>query len=244
MYRQHLVLESSAENVIEQRDPMLEEIYNPYNYLEFDTLKLKLDAAVELPRIPLNDYRLPDNGGDKIADSIKNGDARVVTDGSFKDKKGAVAVKVYAGTRTTKCITAVAWAPGQAHKQSAYRSKLTGIDCALAIIKALVDQHKISSAEIEIALDSKTAKDQLKDFRHPPHVSQPLADILQDIRYRLIESLPENIKIRWRWVEGYQKEKGRIYIDWWGRQNIKVDHLAKWFLSPRFIYEKSAIYVD
>ena len=107
---------------------------------------------------------LPDNGRDEIADSIRKGDARVVTDGSFKDKKGAAAVKVYAGTRTTKCITSVAWAPGQAHEQSAYRSKLTGIDCALAIIKTLVDPHKISPGEIEIALDSKTAKDQSKDF--------------------------------------------------------------------------------
>ena len=151
----------------------------------------------------MNNYILPKDGGDEIADSIRNGDARVVTDGSFKDKKGAAAVKVYAGTRTTKCITAVAWAPGQAHKQNAYRSKLTGIDCALAIIKALVDQHKISSGEIEIALDSKTTKDQLKDFHHLLHVSQPLADILQDIRYRLIKSLPADIKIRWRWVEGH-----------------------------------------
>ena len=120
---------------------------NPYNYPEFNTLKLKLDAAVESPRIPLNDYRLPNDGGDEIANSIRNGDARVVTDGSFKDKKGTAAVKVYAGTRTTNCITAVAWAPGQAHEQSAYRSELTGIDCALTIIKALVDQHEIHSGE-------------------------------------------------------------------------------------------------
>ena len=30
-----------------------------------------------------------EDGRDKITDSIRNGDARVVTDGSFKDKKGA-----------------------------------------------------------------------------------------------------------------------------------------------------------
>ena len=65
-------------------------------------------------QILLSNYRLPDDDGRAIIDAIRRGKiARVVTDQSFKDKKGTSAVKIYAGTRMTKCITAVTWSSGQ-----------------------------------------------------------------------------------------------------------------------------------
>lgn len=177
-YCGNLILESQSKYEREHRELTLEEIYNPYIYPEFNTIKLRLDAAKESPQIPLNDYRLPDDDKESIVEVIRNRTARAVTDGSFKDKRGTAAVKIYAGTRTAKSIIAVAWSPGQEHEQCAYWSKLVGINCGLAILKALVDQYDIKTGKNEIALDSTTAKDQSKDFCHPPHVSQPSADIL------------------------------------------------------------------
>ena len=72
LYRGHIILESCKEYKVEQQDLSLEDIYNPYIHLEFNTLKLKLDAAIESPRTPLNNYRLPDDNGEAIADAIKS----------------------------------------------------------------------------------------------------------------------------------------------------------------------------
>ena len=80
------------------------------------------------------------------------------------------------------------------------------------------------------------------------------ADIIQDIRNRKAD-FPSGIIFKWRWVEGYQKEKGVKNIDWWGKQNDKVDTLAKFYLRQcqaskrpnvpvRLWYERWAIYVD
>ena len=77
---------------------------------------------------------------------------------------------------------------------------------------------------------------------------------IQDIRNRKAD-FPSGIVFKWRWVEGYQKEKGVKNIDWWGKQNDKVDTLAKFYLRQcqaskqpnvpvRLWYEQWAIYVD
>ena len=51
-------------------------------------------------------------------------------------------------------------------------------------------------------------------------------DILRDIRIKM-DILP--IEVMWRWVEGYEKEKGKT-MDWWVRRNFDVDFAAKAYL--------------
>ena len=63
------------------------------------------------------------------------------------------------------------------------------------------------------------------------------------------------IKIKWRWTEGHQRERGRRKLDWWARQNERVDILYKKFLtkcirkkrehkSVRLYYETWALYLN
>ena len=84
----------------------------------------------------------------------------------------------------------------------------------------------ITTGEIEIALDGQLAKNQVEKNLEYLSIHQTCFDILQDIRNR-IEKLP--IKIKWRWTEGHQRERGRRKLDWWARQNERVDILCKKF---------------
>lgn len=59
-------------------------------------------------------------------------------------------------------------------------------------------------------------------------------NILQDTRNRL-KKLPEGITIKWRRVEGHQKEKVYENIDFWAAMNAKADNLAKSFLKNIYV---------
>ena len=62
----------------------------------------------------------------------------------------------------------------------------------------------------------------------PLHIAQQSFDYFQEIRNRL-QALPTAITVRWRWVEGHQREAGRT-LDWWAKRNDEVDSSAKRFL--------------
>ena len=89
----------------------------------------------------------------------------------------------------------------------------------------LVRHYKIKKGAITIAFDCATA---LKTCAKtdPLSIDMKCFDILQDIRNRM-DILP--IDVLWCWVEGHQKEKGKI-MDWWARRNFDVDLAAKAYL--------------
>ena len=101
------------------------------------------------------------------------------------------------------------WSPGTSTNQLAYRSELTGIDSILSALAILVKQFNIKKGEITVALDCSTA---LKTCppTNPLKIQILSFDILQDIRNRLL-LLP--IMVKWRWVEGHQKEKRKKWTD-------------------------------
>ena len=125
-----------------------------------------------------------------------------------------------------------AFVTGEAEIQSAYRSELSGIDGCLTLLEILVKVYNIQEGEVEIALDSQSALNQASESEYLC-ASQTSFDILQDIRGRL-RQLP--IDIKWKWVEGHQDEKGKK-LDWWARQNQKVNLSAKDFVQNAIKYE-------
>ena len=121
---------------------------------------------------------------------------------------------------------------GEAEIQSVYRSELSGIDGCLTLIEIPVKVYNIQEGEVEIALDSQLALNQASESEYLC-ASQTSFDILQDIRGRL-RQLP--IDIKWKWVEGHQDKKGKK-LDWWAKQNQKVDLSAKDFAQNAIKYE-------
>ena len=92
--------------------------------------------------------------------------------------------------------------------------------------------YNIKDGEVEIALDSQSALNQASESEYLC-ASQTSFNILQDIRERLQQ---QPIDIKWKWVEGHQDAKGKK-LDWWAKQNQKVDESAKDFVQNAIKYE-------
>ena len=198
----------------------------------FPTLLSAVNASIADPRILLDSVLIPDDGGIAIAQGIRDGSARIVSDGSFQEdapigSSGTSGIHVHAGIATTDPCEAVNWVPGTASEQSAYRSELAGACGALAIVAIFVQFFKIEEGSVTLALDGESALKQCRGT-WPLSVDQNSFDILQDIRAR-VASLP--IKVNWKWVEGHQDDHACISnLDWWGRTNVRVDSLAKSYM--------------
>lgn len=146
------------------------------------------------------------------------------------------------------------WVPGTEEEQNPYRSELAGIDGALSMLAVIIKYYEIEEGGFELALDGQSAMNSAKKSITNLKIQQSSYDILQDIRNRL-KILPEGIKVKWRHVEGHQKEKGRTNIDFWGIMNDKADNIAKAFLrksikrkrphaTTQLWYEHIAIHIN
>jgi hypothetical protein len=74
-----------------------------------------------------------DNGKSVARAIMKKGSARSISDGLFKDDMGTSALVIY-GDGATQQIISVNAVPGHRQEQSAYQSKLAGIEGALAVL--------------------------------------------------------------------------------------------------------------
>ena len=199
---------------------------NPYpnNFL---SISEAFSASAKNKRILIDDFNVPDDNCKDIADAIKNGTARGISDGSFRpeEEAGTSSFRISPGKTSKHVMKGSNWVPGVKKEQSAYRSELAGIDGILSVLKVIVDFYKIRSGSIELALDGESAMDQANDAGYL-YTSQKSFDIIHDIRAR-VKKLP--IKIQWRHVRGHASEKG-LAQDWWTSQNEKVDAAAKAFM--------------
>ena len=98
------------------------------------------------------------------------------------------------------------------------------------MLATIIQFFNIEQGQIEIALDGLSALNQAKKCTKDLLVTQSCYDLLQDISNRL-KMLPEGIKIKWRHVEGHQKEKGYKKLDFWALMNGKADKHAKSYLQ-------------
>ena len=94
-----------------------------------------------------------------IASAIKTGTAIAVCDGSFdpKDRLGTAAFVMATNKKDKNELTGANWSPGTKEDQTAYRSKLTGVDSILAVLAILVRHYNIKNGAITIAFNCKTA---------------------------------------------------------------------------------------
>ena len=173
----------------------------------------------------VDEVALPVDDGASIAAGIRNGSARAVSDGSYKDGYGTAAGCVSTGPEDDDMLYFVTSVPGVMDDQNSYRSELAGVLGVMYILEALCSTFHIQSGTITVALDGKEALNQASysNSDSPLQAGQACFDLLQPIR-RLRDQLP--ILIKWQWVEGHQAEKGKT-LDWWGNQNCIVDTLAK-----------------
>jgi hypothetical protein len=94
----------------------------------------------------------------------------------------------------------------------------------LSVTKVLCQVHNITEGAIEIGLDCEAAIKALTTEQLPKAKNRDF-DLIMECR-NTARQLP--ISINFRWIEGHQDDKGKR-LDWWARQNIRMDQKAKRF---------------
>ncbi len=164
-----------------------------------------------------------DNGAN-VAAAIQEKTARAVCDGSYKDGHGTAGFCIH-GDNPLLQVEGCNRTPGRREDQSAYRSELGGVVGTLLTLQSLCSVHKITTGAVELGLDCESAIKKII-AHYPPKVKDCHHDMITECR-RLINELPIQVKLRW--IESHQDEKGRPLhrLDWWARQNIRMDQKAK-----------------
>jgi hypothetical protein len=105
-----------------------------------------IDKAMRLiqfhPDILLDSHDMAKDGGLAIVQGIKDGTARIVSDGSYKKDTpigpagtSAFYIAPYANNKEEQCITGYNWVTGTKEDQSSYRSEAAGVRGALAVLE-------------------------------------------------------------------------------------------------------------
>jgi hypothetical protein len=166
------------------------------------------------------------DNGRLFAAAILRGEARAVSDGSFKNEMGTSASVLYHSTsKDPNHMVGVNAIPGNCNEQSAYRSELAGILGSIAITAAICQLHDIQDGSITFGLDGIQAL-RAAAGNWPLNPEPPDFDLITDIRAKL-KRLP--IWVHWKWAEGHQDYDHSSVLDEWAHANIMADNLAKAF---------------
>ena len=169
----------------------------------------------------LANLTLRDNGG-PLGEAIRSGQARAVSDGSFKDKFGTAAWVFYHNATNATLGSGTLITPGGQNDQCAYRSELSGIYGIALTLHELASYQDFTGGHIKIACDGESALHRC--FK--PWDSNPLAkhfDLIQATR-TAIRKTP----LEWSWehVRGHQDE-AHDTLTVTEQRNVDMDAAAK-----------------
>lgn len=136
------------------------------------------------PRVLLDHFVLPPDGGAFIAQAIKDGEALADSGGSFGDSRqaGSSAFIISPSQAADAVLLEGAnFVTGLPEEQTAHRSELAGVLGVLTSVDALVHFYGIDSGSITIALDGESAS---REFESgwPLRIDQKCFDYLQVVR--------------------------------------------------------------
>lgn len=173
----------------------------------------------------LSDTSLPQNM-DEICDSITQGTAKAVSDGSFLSSHGigSAAWIIESPTQTHQCKGKIN-CPGPSNIQSPHRSELIGILGVITHVTQICISHNIQEGSIEIGCDGLGALSAIQSNNRIIKSSWKHFDIIKAIRKSIQVS-----KLHWklRHVKGHQDDDTLFtHLDRWAQLNVLVDKMAK-----------------
>jgi hypothetical protein len=183
----------------------------------------KLHEALGWATEEVTQHRKGQDEGNHVAASIQTGNCRAICDGSFKGEHGTAGFCLH-GSDPKHQIEGANRTPGDPADQSPYRSELGGIVGILVTAQAICNLHKITDGAIEIGLDCEGAIKAITAERAPKAKHKDF-DLIMECR-NIAARLP--VAVSYKWIEGHQDDKGKR-LDWWARQNIRMDQKAKRF---------------
>ena len=116
--------------------------------------------------------------GGNVAAAIFRGDAKAVSDGSYKEGHGTSSFTLQ-GDTFKKAINGQNTIPGSKEEQCAFRSELGGVAGILTTLEILCEHHGIEQGKIEIGLDGESVIKKLEQ-PHLPSPKDPHCDLLLD----------------------------------------------------------------
>ena len=148
-----------------------------------------------------------DDDGEHFAQAIMEGQAIVVSDGSYakgRTTAGFVATRMYDARHRLKACNEVA---GTIKQQNAYRGELAGVYGGLTLTELICELHQVRGGKIKIALDGEAAMKM--SFGHDPLSHKaPSADLVQAVRFKAWQlKIKYGLVVEFTWVEGHQKDK-------------------------------------
>ena len=171
-------------------------------------------------------YASSDNGI-TIVEAIRQSQAIVVCDGSYKDGFGT-AVYVLEGSTSLNRLVAVNVVPGFTMDQSSYQSKLAGLYGVVAMVQLICEQYMVTSRAIEVGCNSSSALNHVFGSGHhfDANIKQADYDLHSALRVLIAKS-----PIMWTCphVAGHHQDddNGIEVLDRWAKLNIEMDSLAK-----------------
>jgi hypothetical protein len=173
----------------------------------------------------LADTSLPDNMNE-ICDSIIQGTAKVVSDGSFLSSHGigSAAWIIESPNQTHQCKGKIN-CPGPSNIQSSHRSELISILGVITHVTHICSAHNIQEGSMEIGCDGLGALSAIQSNNHIIKSSWKHFDMIKAIRKSIQLS-----KLNWRLqhVKGHQDDETLFdHLDRWSQLNVLVDKMAK-----------------
>jgi hypothetical protein len=187
------------------------------------TLEDRVANLTPAAKWSIKNYIASDNG-EQIAQSITDGSAVAVCDGSYKDGKGSAAWVIEGATSEGR-IRGTNFPPGPSTGQNSYRSELAGIYGILTMLNVICSTHNIQSGAITIACDNLSVIQNSLDNYKPPRLTKAEFDLLYAIKKKLSD-LP--ISYHLQHVKGHQDRYTSVdKLDRLSILNIEMDSLAK-----------------
>ena len=162
--------------------------------------------------------------GANIAQSIIQGNAIAICDGSYKDQFGTAAFVIQRGASRASRILGANVTPGHPEEQNPYRSEVGGIFAIVITVEALTKVFDIQDGTIEVGCDCESGLTAIFEHEYDTP-SQPHHDMIHEIQKKIALS---PIKWKFRHVRGHQdKHIQAQYLDLWSQLNVEMDSLAK-----------------
>jgi hypothetical protein len=104
-----------------------------------------------------------------------------------------------------------------------YWAELGGANGVLTLVAEICAHHGVTDGKMILAFDSESAIKTLRAEKDPK-VHATDYDMAMECR-RQIRALP--VKVEIMWIRGHQDKVAGSVLDWWARQNVRMDARTK-----------------
>jgi hypothetical protein len=153
-----------------------------------------------------------DGDGSAVAEAIRNNEAVMVSDGSFKDQRGTAALVLQGATHTGKA-RAVNRVPGKPEDHDSFRSEFSGLIGIATLVELLCEYFEITGRSVEVACDGLSALNDVFDLHRHVSTKTPHYDLVVATRC-IIQRSTQLPAWYYRHVRSHQKMTYDQWTSW------------------------------